>query len=223
MSGIVRHLTPGRAAGAVLALATVALIWAVVHDLSKAIQQRSGTNYVDVAHFVVDLAPGQTLCQHETIPKDTGGIRMLPTSYHQPTPAMRLFVRSQQGRLVSSARIKAGWVEGMNDFQLPPIRETTLGYVCLRNLGPKVHLTIAGENVPQDVALTVDGQPTTSEIFLQYLRPGTESYFSIAPLVLSRMRQGKAGWFGPWIPILIVALVLGCVVGTLALARREVV
>jgi hypothetical protein len=183
-------------------------------------QHRSGTNFVDVAHFFTDVPAGSTICQKELIPKDTGGVRMLVTSYHQPTPTLRLAVKTLSGRTVSTGVLRAGWLEGMNDIALTTVRQTIQGRLCIRDVGP-AHMTPAGENFDPANGATLDGQPLAGLMSIQYLRPGPERWISLAPVILGRIRHGKAGWFGTWVPALLIALMLACVAGATTLAVRR--
>jgi hypothetical protein len=212
---------PATVARLVGALGLLVLIFALAKVLSQKDQRRSGSNYVDVAHFIAQVSAGSEICQDESIPKDTGGVRMLLTSYTQPTPTLRLAFKTLSGRVISRGTLRAGrWIEGTNTIPLSPVRETTQGRFCIRNAGP-APMTPGGENFDPSMGALVDGQPVAGLMSVQFMLPGVERWLDVAPLVLGRVRHGKSEWFGPWMPALYVLLVLTCIGGATSLVVRR--
>jgi hypothetical protein len=214
-------VTPARAALAATVVSVAVLVALLLVELTKPGPRRSGSNYVDVPHFVENLAPGDIACQQETVPKDTGAAAMLVTSYNKPTPDVGVLIRTPNGRRqLASGVLRAGFVEGQNLLHFsPPVTRTTDAQLCLVDRGPRP-ITIGGTNVPPSIAATKNGGSTDGRMAVQWFRPGQESYLSIAGLVLSRTRYGKADFFGSWTPVLLVLLILGSIAGGIYVAVR---
>jgi hypothetical protein len=215
------RVTPVRLAAVAAAVAVAALAGWTVHVLSQSNIRRSGTNHVDLPHFVAGASRHQAICQRETVPEDTGAAMMLITDYHeQPTPAIELSVRTAGGRVLASGGLPQGWIEGDRYIRLsPPVPRTTEAQLCLADRG-RNPITVAGENVEPAAGATVAGQRVNGRMSVMWYRPGNETWLDVASVVLARIRHGKASWFGPWLPVAFVLLIAACLAGAVYLAVR---
>jgi hypothetical protein len=213
-------ITPARASVIAVAVSVAVLFGWVIYELAQTNPHRSGSNEADVPHFVENVGPGEEVCQPERVPKDTGGAAMLVTDYNRhPTPPVTLTIRDAAGKALATGRLPAGFVEGQNLIHFsPPLPQSVQGQLCLRDDGHEA-ITIGGINTVPELSGKIDGRQTDGRMSAQWFLPGNKSFFDIAGLVLSRVRYGKADWFGAWMPVVLVLLVLG----TIALGIRVAV
>jgi hypothetical protein len=174
------------AAGAVALLAALALV------LTDAKPRQSGSNYVAELEPVAEVDGDGARCQRGVIlPADTSSVRLLLGTYGRPTPTV--VVRATDGeRTITSGTLPGGAHEGHVTVPLAPVdSETRAGRVCVRveGSGPTVLYGSAGT------------------VRLEWLRPGSESWLDLLPVVARRFGYGKANPFGSGL-LLVAGLLL---------------
>ena len=177
------------AAGAVALLAVLALV------LTDSKPRQSGSNYVAELEPVAQVEGDGARCQRGVVlPADTASVRLLLGTYGRPTPT--IVVRaSDGGRTLTEGTLRGGGREGHVTVPLdPPVdSQTRARRVCVRveGSGPTVLYGSGGT------------------VRLEFVRPGSESWLDILPVVARRFGYGKANPFGSaliWVAGLVLLL-----------------
>jgi hypothetical protein len=181
-------------------------------------QHLQGTNHVQSLLVSAIALPGQAVCQPgETVPAGTGAIRVRVGSDGLPGPQVDVSFGGQALR----GRLAAGWQGGDVVIALPKVAEDLRGVpVCFSNHGP-ARLSLAGAAFPPASAARVGEAPQPGRVRVEYLRPGKESWWSLAPTLGDRVATVRSAPPGSLTPYLWVLLVLGVAGGALALVLRE--
>lgn len=69
--------------------------------------------------------------------------------------------------------------------------------MCVRNGGGR-RIVIAGFPTRRAIAALVGGRRAGGKMRFEYIRPGRESWWALAPTVAHRFGVGKAGFIGDW-------------------------
>jgi hypothetical protein len=170
----------------------VALLAILALVLTDSKPRQSGSNYAAELGPVTEVEGTGARCQRGvTLPADTAGVRLLLGTYGRPTPTV--VVRATgRGRTITQGTLRGGGREGHVTVPITPVRsETRAGRVCVRieGSGPTVLYGSGGI------------------VRLEFLRPGSESWLDLLPVVARRFGYGKANPFGSAL-ILVAALVL---------------
>jgi hypothetical protein len=206
---------------AVLVVAVLAVVGALVLDLSGRAPRTSGSDHVSPVVFAAIVPGGGTLCQPFTgLPSDTADAQLLIGTYGYAAPELRLRFLNSAGALVASGRWPAGGPQGAIEIPLSHAHGEAVR-ACLR-VGGTHKLAIEGEGGPLDPAdEVVDGALQGGRISLVYFRPGRESWWQLLPTLSRRFGFGKALFFGSWtLPVLALVLV-GVWLATARLLLRE--
>jgi len=192
----------------VLAAGLALLLVAVAVTLAQSAPRSAGSNSVPRLTAVTTLAGADRHCQAaETVPADTGALRLLIGTYGRPAPAIRVTVRRSGGRPVTSGALPDGGREGQVDI---PVR-----HVESSKPGVRVCISVAGGG-----RTVLYG--SSDRVHLEWLRPGAESWLALLPTVTHRFALGK---WNPLGSLLLPALALLLVAAWVASARlvlREV-
>jgi hypothetical protein len=156
-------------------------------------QRRAGSNYVPELGPAVELRGAGRHCETgQTLPADTGALKLNVGTYGQPTPAIEVRATVPGRGTVTEGRLPAGRHEG---HVVVPVRRVD-GMVE----GAEVCLLIAGGG---GTVLYGRGQ----NVRLAWLRPGSESRLSLMPTVAHRFGLAKLNPLGSWLlPLLVLAL-----------------
>jgi len=216
-----RRLSPP---AVVVAVGVAALLVAGVVLLTRSAPRRSDSNGGALNGLAVTIQPGQQLCQPgELVPADTAAIRLdagFPGVGGGPALGAEL-----QGIPGSHAagRLAAGWRPGAVTIPLAPrVRHDAGASVCVRNLGPGA-VSFGGSVPAGSWVLTIDGRGLGGRVRIDYMRPGRESWLSLAPALAHRLTIGKSRLVRDWAPTAFVLLMLLAVAGAVytVLASRE--
>jgi hypothetical protein len=194
-----------RGVAAVVAVAVAGGVFAIVLLGSGTHARLAGTNNIEAGSFVVVLKDGQQFCQQMFVPKDADRIRMTIGSYDAPMPAVDVTLKGPNG-VVSHARNPAGVPQGVVTLKLGATTREPLpgGYVCVRPDGTKIAL---------------GGFQQLARV--EFLRPGRESYFGIAGTMLHRFGIARPSWWGAWVGIVAVLLLIAVWTVTARTLLRE--
>jgi hypothetical protein len=166
----------------VLAGGLALLLVALAFTLLQSAPRSAGSNFVPELGEVAKLRGPERRCQDgETVPADTGALRVLIGTYGRPAPALAVVVRRPDGALVTRGRLAAGGPEGHVDI---PVRE-----LDGRATGVRVCLNVGGGG--RTVLYGSAGR-----LHLEWLRPGSESWLGLAPTVAHRFALGRWNPFG---------------------------
>ncbi len=192
--------------------------------LAHASPRRTGTNGIGAEQVLATLNPGSRLCQGgELLPSGTTTIRLLVPAQQAPGPVLRI-VLSRGGRVLARTTGVAG-LGGVADYAVvAPIPRTTRDLDDVRlcftvGTGAGEAAAIGSYTPPGTGQATVDGSETGGSIPVDYLRPGAESWWSVASAVVRRIGLGRGSAGGAWTAWLALVLVLA----SLVLATRAVV
>ncbi|MBN1528509.1 MAG: hypothetical protein JW895_05580 [Thermoleophilaceae bacterium] len=163
------------AAGAVALLAVLALV------LTDSKPRQSGSNYVAELEPVAQVEGDGRRCQRGvTLPADTSSVRLLLGTYGRPTPTV-VVRATDRGRTITQGTLRGGGREGHVTVPVAPVdAQTRARRVCVevRGSGPTVLYGSSGT------------------VRLEFLRPGSETWLDILPVVARRFGYGKANPFG---------------------------
>ena len=193
--------------GAVLAVAAVVVAVGLVVALSDSKPRQSGSNYVAELGPVATLRGNDSRCQGgQVIPADTGALRLLVGTYGRPVPHMLVEVRSA-GRTISSGTFSGG-PQGHVSVPLRPVHaRVENATVCLAVGAPRGARTVLYGSGDQQR--------------LEWLRPGSESWFGVLGTVAHRFGLGRGFFGGPWVLGLALLLLAGAWAVAARLTLRE--
>jgi hypothetical protein len=193
--------------GAVVAVAVVVVAAGLAVALADSKPRQSGSNYVPEAGPVATVRGNGTRCQPgQTIPADTGALRLLVGTYGRPVPGLRATVK-RGGRTISSGTF-AGGPEGHVSIPMQRVARRVDGAtVCIGVMAPPGTRTVlyGGSGL----------------VRLEWLRPGSESWFGISGTVAHRFGLGRGFFGGAWVLALVAMLLAGTWVVALRLTLGE--
>jgi hypothetical protein len=159
----------------------------------------AGSNGVPVRGAIAYLHGGQTVCQPGgTVPRGTNAVRISLGANAGPTVAVRILSGSE---VVSEGSRGAGW--GIAESVTVPLRrvsQTVYDASVCAVLGAVVEpIEANGEIVATETGRGV------ARLRMEYLRPGSSAWLSLASSVASHMGAGHAP-AGAWVAYLVIAL-----------------
>jgi hypothetical protein len=197
-----------------LAVGLVLLLVALAVVLSQSPPTVAGTNSVPVNRRTLVVAPGSTGCTPAgTLPAGTSAIRL--SIVGNAGPHVKLTARSGI-EVVASGERAAGW--GITESLTVPVNRVSEPkpdtQICV-TLGPGVEpVAFNGALVRNASGVEVPG------FRVEYLRPGSTSWWSLASDVAHRMGLGHAP-SGTWIVFLLIALMIAVAALASQLIIRE--
>jgi hypothetical protein len=200
-------------------LAIVLVAAAIV--LSDREPRMAGSNLVPELGFLPELAPGQRLCQaQELVPRDADSVRILVGTFGGPGGGLDVTLDTR-GRRLTQGSLPPGHGQGHLTVPIRPLSRTTGdATLCIANRGDS-KVALGGSDRVSPFA-RVGGAELPGRARVEYMRPGRESWWSLAGEVVHRFGYGKAGLLGSW--TLFAALLLMLVAGAaaaVALLRME--
>ncbi len=211
-----------RAGAAIAATLVVALLVVV---LSASDRRRAGTNaFVRESGVALRLLPGERRCQRQDVPADAAAVRLFADPFVFKGGPLEVTV-AKGGRPLSRGRL-ASASEGPTELRLEPATEAeSLGArVCTANRGV-TPIELDGNQTPPGGSslsvLFVGQELAPDDVRVDFLRSGSESWWSFAPAVADRFGLRKASFFGAWTMWAVFALVGLTWVAGLVLLRRE--
>jgi hypothetical protein len=191
------------AGGFALLLVVLALI------LLQSAPRSAGSNFVPELGEVAKLRGPERRCQDgETVPADTGALRILIGTYGRPAPALAVDVRAPGGSRLTSGRLAAGGPEGHVDI---PVRDLDRGAT-----GVRVCVNVGGGG-GRTVLYGSAGR-----LHFEWLRPGSESWLALAPTVAHRFALGRWNPFGTLLLAALAVLLVAAWAAAAWLVLREV-
>jgi len=197
-----------------LAVGLVLLLVALAVVLSQSPVTVAGTNAVTPNPKILVVAGGSTLCAPAgTVPAGTSAIRL--SLVGNAGPNVKLTARSGL-QIIASGERAAGW--GIAESLTVPVNRVSEfspnAEICLK-LGPAVEpVAVNGA-----LARTIAGGEAPS-FRVEYLQPGSKSWWSLASGVAHRMGLGHAP-SGTWIVFLLIAFMVAVAALAVQLIIRE--
>jgi hypothetical protein len=199
----VRFVVAGFAVAAVALLAVVAL----ANRTSLAF-----TLGVAPAKRVVTLAPAQQACQRP-VDVPSGGefdaVSVVVGARDPSPPPLRVVVQSAGGRVLATGRL-AGRYGPRAERRVGLDRTVRPGRVsvCLQNIGAGNAAVFGNADLAARTSSAVrDGRPLHRDIALVFER-SPRSLASLLPHILDRADLFRIPWLGPWIYVVLAALLL---------------
>jgi hypothetical protein len=217
----------------VVAIGLAALLAGVVVDASGSAQRMAGSNLVGqriVARnggLTRDLLPvarlpaGSRVCQPWTVPADTAALRVRVFTDAQTAPALDGAIVSA-GRTVAAGTLPAGARSDLVDVPVTRLRRTVAdAQICISNRGPGT-VTLGGAPAPASQAPRVNGAPQAGLIRVEFMRPGSESWWQLLPTLMHRFGLAKSRWLGSWtFPFAGLLIALAVALALRTLLREE--
>lgn len=205
----------------VLAVGLTLIVITLIVALSRAPLTLAGANDVRPASKL-----GRTTgtryayaCQaRETLPPNTSAVRLSLFAVVGPKMTVSMWLGSHQ---ITSGTRGAGWVGSVVTVPLKPLPDAHFPVkLCFRLSSINGPIQVIGQETPPAVAAVSNGEPLAGRIRVEYLRPGTRSWLSLASDITRRMGFGHAA-SGAWDLLLVIALAAAVVtLSTLLAARR---
>jgi hypothetical protein len=153
---------------------------------------------------------GAKYCQSgETLPRGTSAIRIELSASLGPQVSLQV---SADGHTIARGEADSGWTGWVVTVPVEPLAYSVPDVTMCASFRV-VHetLVLLGKRTPAAVAARDDGRPLPGRMSVEYLRPGTRSWASLATSVARNMGFGRA-WAGTWIVFLVLALLAMIVV-----------
>lgn len=186
--------------GVVLAICLAGLAAAVAVVMSDEAPRPSGANRVSASGFSIDVPPRSKLCQDfELVAGDTASMVVAVANLPEPADPPRLDVAVvRDGRAIARGRVAGGYPGGPLRVELAPaIPRATESQVCIANRGDTL-VGFGSGSTPPEQAARVDGVGQLGRIRIEYFRPGSESWWALAPTVAHRFGLAKGDVLGSW-------------------------
>jgi hypothetical protein len=178
---------------------------AVGLTLSRSPMSIARTNGTPLREYrVAETAQGATYCQpHELLPSGTSAIRLSLSAF--TGPRVRVVV-SSGGSTVTSGTRGSGWTSMVVAVPVKPLpRAVSNATVCASFRTHHETVTVFGMRAPSALATRQGRRTLQGTMTIEYLRPGTRSWASMAPSIARRLGLGRAST-GTWIVLLPLAL-----------------
>jgi hypothetical protein len=162
---------------------------------------------------------GATFCQaHELLPRGISAIRLSWFAF--AGPRVRLIVYSG-GKAITGGERGPGWTSRVVTVPVRPLSHTVADVTVCGSFQMRYEtLTVFGKPTPRADA-AYDGQKKLGgRMWIEYLRPGTRTWASLVPSILSHMGLGRAS-SGPGIVLIALAALAAVVVLASSLVLRE--
>jgi hypothetical protein len=194
---------------------------AIVLTLLQAPMSVAGTNKMPGKQEepIASTEGSATYCQAgETLPHGSSALRIWLDAASGPRVSV---VVSSGGHPITSGERGSDWIGGSVTIPVKPLSRTVSGVTVCVSFRLQDETVIAQGNAAPAAIAAHDGRKALGgRIWIEYLRPGTRSWASLAPEVMRHMGFGRAA-AGTWIVYL--ALLLLAAVAALAsrLVLRE--
>jgi hypothetical protein len=200
----------------IVGLALVAIAIAVV--LSRSPLVVAGTNSIHASSTAEVLSGGSSACQPSgTIPEGTSAIRISASQNIGPKVTLEALSGPS---IVDRGERPAGW--GVDETVTVPVKRVAHAIpnarICVA-FGPVVE-AVQINGVVLHTASVSGASATDVRFAIEYLRPGSSSWWSLASTVARRMGFGHAP-SGTWTVFLLLALTITIVAFASRLLLRE--
>jgi 4-amino-4-deoxy-L-arabinose transferase-like glycosyltransferase len=188
-----------------LAVGLALMALALVLTLSGSPATLAAPRATAVDEELVNTQRPMSICQAgETLPQGTTALRLSLKALIGPRITVKVLA---SGRVVAFGERGPGWTASAVTV---PVRRTTRAIasatVCLAFAVDDETVEIAGEGGPRSTAaVTNNGQALPGRVKIEYLRPGTRSWWSLALATARHLGLGRA-WAGTWVAALVLVL-----------------
>jgi hypothetical protein len=199
----------------------VILAIALVVTFSHSPPSLAWSNYAPLRGSILTTeSGGGSACQGPLpLPADVSAVRISLYDSQGPRVAVRVLAGN---RVLTSGVRGAGWIGESPTVPLAPVRRSVAGARLCFALGqPAGIVALQGSAASGPEALSFAGaKGPRVRMRVEYLKPGTSSWWSQATPVARRMGLGR--WpSGTWLALLVVALLATIAAGVAWLTARE--
>ena len=123
--------------------------------------------------------------------------------------------------LIAHGESEQGWIGKVVTIPVEPVHRAVHHVtVCVAFSGANERVTFLGLRTPSRSAATSNTGVLPGRMAIEYLRPGSSSWWSLALSVARRMGIGRA-WAGGWVVLLVGTLMSTCIALASWLTIRE--
>jgi hypothetical protein len=176
-------------------------------------------NFPETHHAIVSADGSARACQaREVLPRGTSAIRLGMTTVIGPRVAVKILSGS---RVVAEGSHAPGWDGASVTIPVRPLPRTTAPVkICFQLSSANGTIELLGLPARKTVAATTEGHALPGRVHIEYLRPSSQSWWSMANAVAWRLSIGRA-FSGTWIVFLVLALLIVLVTLPVWLITRE--
>lgn len=199
-----------------LTLTAVAIVLALAHS-PMSVARTNGTP--ETEGRIAFTTSSADYCQGgELLPHGTSAIRLSLFAFIGPR--VRVVV-SSGGRPITSGERGSGWTSRVVTVPVKPLPHTVSGVmVCASFHLHNESLTVFGKASSRVSAAHNGRKALRGRMWIEYLRPGTSSWASLAPSIVRNIGLGRTP-AGTWIALLAIALLAAVAVLASSLIVRE--
>ncbi|HEY2768551.1 MAG TPA: hypothetical protein VGI76_09845 [Solirubrobacteraceae bacterium] len=196
-------------------LIAVSLAWTLSRDPQVVASANSEYTHKKIA---ATTTPAGACQGRETLPQGTSAIRLGLTAVVGP----RVTVKVLSGaHLLASGTRAAGWEGGSVTVPLhPAAQHAATAKVCFRISQMNGPVEMLGLRTSHGAALGQEGKRLPGRLHIEYVRPGHESWWSMASATARRLGLGRAA-AGSWNALLVLALAATLIALSSWLLTRE--
>lgn len=218
------HIRLGSAGAlvAVVSIGSLVILATFLLEMSGAAPRTAGSNRVRPLQFAAVIPGGGTVCQAlGGLPQQAAQAEMLIGTYYRPLPPLGLRFLDGSGRIVALATLSGGGRQGYVRLPITRLGSAAATRFCLHD-GSRNRIAVGGNSSPPSSASEVlNGKVQPGMVSLFFLRPGSETWWQLLPVLDLRFGLGKASFFGRWtLPFVALLFVASCA-GALRLLVRE--
>ncbi len=187
------------ALGVGLALIALAFVVTLAHAPLTVAQRGVATE-----HTVVSTTKPAAACQgRETLPRDTTALRLALTAALGPRVTVKVLSGS---RVIAHGATAPGWSDASVTVPVQPLSHTVAPVkVCFAMTQMNGKIAMRGTPTGPALAAQSPEGPLEGRMGIEYMRPGSDSWWSQATAVARRLGLGRAG-SGTWNALLVMVL-----------------
>jgi hypothetical protein len=187
-----------------LALIALAFVVTLAHAPLTVAQKGVATE-----HTLVSTTKPATACQaRETLPRETTALRLALTAALGPRVTVKVLSGS---RVIAHGTTPPGWSDAAVTVPVQPLSHTVAPVkVCFAMTQMNGKIAMRGTRTSPALAVRSPEGPLAGRMGIEYLRPGSNSWWSQATAVARRLGLGRAA-SGTWNVLLVIVLVASVV------------
>jgi hypothetical protein len=165
----------------------------------------AGTNAIRPVNITLGSVPGSgRACQSgETLPAATTVIAVSLETTSGPRVAV---TASSGGHVITHGESASGWIGKVVAIPVEPLRRTARDVtICVTFSGANELVLFLGVRRATPNPARTSAGVLPGRMSIEYLRPGSSSWWSLARSVARRMGLGRA-WAGTWVVLLVATL-----------------
>lgn len=168
---------------------------------------------------IASTTKSATYCQrHESLPAGTTAVRVWLDAAAGPRVSVVVY---SAGRAIAGGSRGSNWIGSSVTVPIEPLGGTRSDTtVCVSFRLRDETVIVQGAPAPAAAAARDGSRALGGRMWIEYLRPGTRSWLSLATEVARRMGLGRAA-AGTWVVLAALSLLAGAIVVSLRMLLRE--